>query len=527
MRARRPDIEGEVTVDDATIAYASYGDGERVILLMPTWCVVHSEIWKMQVPYLARHFRVVTWDGPGNGRSSRPSHGEAYTPDAHVRYALAVLDALGVDRAVAVASSGGTHRTLRLASAHAGRIDGVVFVGPLNYLVERPPDETTAAFMSGDLDRFLATFMRAAFNEPHSTKAIEDGIGWGSGTTMEILATSRIADATRDLEAYRALCASVEQPVLVVQGSADAVTPTAHGAGLAELIGDNARLALIEGAGHRPDVRDPVRFASLLREFGEQVYPSDPRRTTWTRAASRPKKALYLSSPIGLGHARRDVAIAREVRALHPDVTIDWLAQDPVTRVLEAAGERVHPASRYLADESGHMASEASGHYLHCFQAWRRMDEILTANFMVLHDVLETDHYDLVIGDEAWEADHFFHENPELKRASFVWLTDFVGWLPMAEGGEDERRLTADYNLEMIEHIARYPRVRDRSIFVGEPGDVVTDTFGPGLPSIRSWTEQHFDFAGYVTDVEPTTAPVNPPLISLRARLLSTIEYVA
>jgi predicted glycosyltransferase len=68
----------------------------------------------------------------------------------------------------------------------------------------------------------------------------------------------------------------------------------------------------------------------------------------------------------------------------------------------------------------------------------------------------------------------------------------------MPDGGEHEAFLTADLNAEMIEHIARYPRIRDRAIFVGNADDIVSDTFGPGLPGIREWTEQHFDFSGYV-----------------------------
>ena len=68
----------------------------------------------------------------------------------------------------------------------------------------------------------------------------------------------------------------------------------------------------------------------------------------------------------------------------------------------------------------------------------------------------------------------------------------------MPEGGDDEARLTADYNAEMIEQIARFPRVRDRAIFVGGPDDVVPRDFGDGLPAIRPWVEEHFDFSGYV-----------------------------
>jgi predicted glycosyltransferase len=219
--------------------------------------------------------------------------------------------------------------------------------------------------------------------------------------------------------------------------------------------------------------------------------------------AGRAPRVLYLSSPIGLGHALRDAAIAAELRARRPDVEIDWLAQHPVTATLAGRGERVHPASAWLANESTHVEHEAGEHDLHAFQAIRRMDEILVNNFMVFEEVVRDGHYDLVVGDEAWDVDHFLHENPELKRFAFAWLTDFVGWLPMPEGGPEEAALTADYNAEMLEQRARLRRIRDRSVFVGSPEDIVEADFGPGLPSIRQWTEANFEFSGYVTGFDP------------------------
>ena len=227
---------------------------------------------------------------------------------------------------------------------------------------------------------------------------------------------------------------------------------------------------------------------------------------TWVRAQSRPRRALYLSSPIGLGHARRDLAIAQHLKRLHPDLRIDWLTQHPVTRVLEEAGETVHPASAWLANESAHIEEESGEHDLHVFQALREMDEILVNNFMVFNDVVEETPYDLVIGDEAWDVDYFLHENPELKRFSFAWLTDFVGFLPMPDLGEREAFLTADYNAEMLEQRARFKRIRDRQLFVGNPDDVVDESFGPGLPNIREWTVANFEFTGYVTGFEPPSA---------------------
>jgi len=285
--------------------------------------------------------------------------------------------------------------------------------------------------------------------------------------------------------------------VLVIQGTADAITGAGRGIALAEETG--GELVLLEGSGHGPHVRDPVKVNVLLRDFAVPARP--PAR--WVRGRSRRKRALYISSPIGLGHAQRDAAIADELRRLRPDVQIDWLAQHPVTAVLEARGERIHPASAQLANESTHIESESAEHDLHAFQAIRRMDEILLANYMVLDDLAREEHYDVWIGDEAWELDYYLHENPERKRAAYVWLTDFVGWLPMEHGGEREAFVTADYNAEMIEHIARFPRVRDRAVFVGDAADIVPAAFGPGLPGIREWTERHYDFAGYVTGFDP------------------------
>ena len=131
------------------------------------------------------------------------------------------------------------------------------------------------------------------------------------------------------------------------------------------------------------------------------------------------------------------------------------------------------------------------------------MDEVLIANFMIFQDAVEQGDYDLVIADEAWDIDHYWHEHPELKKAALAWFTDFVGFLPMPAGGEHEAFLTGDYNAEMIEHVERHPGVRDRAIFVGEPEDIIPRSFGRDLPAMRDWVPKHFDFAGYILGEHP------------------------
>ena len=525
MRARLPDRTDVVDRAGIDIGFEVFGEGDPTLVFVPPAPITHSRIFKAQVPDLARRHRVVTMDARGNGQSGRPTEVDAYRRTANVADIVAVLDAAEVERAVLVAHCHANWWAVDLATTHPQRVVGLVAISPgVPYLGKPQPhwieagrrwDEAieeasgwelcTRHGLVTDHRRWVEFFFDRQLVEPHATKAYEDAVGWAMETSGEALAAGEEAEDL-DLpgrEAFEDQCRRLSVPTLVIHGDQDVCQHPERGRAFAEITG--GEYVEIEGAGHLPHVKDPVKVNRTIEEFVGRVTAEWRQPTMWTRGLNRQRKVLYLSSPIGLGHARRDLAIAQELRALHPDVQIDWLAQHPVTRVLQDHGETVHPASAWLASESGHIASEARAHDLHCFQALRTMDEILVANFMVFQEVIEEGLYDLVVGDEAWDIAHYWHENPELKRGSHAWLTDFVGYLPMPDGGDHEAYLTADYNAEMIEHIDRFPRIRDRAVFVGNPDDVVPDVFGPNLPKIRDWTEAHFDFAGYVTGFTPPT----------------------
>jgi pimeloyl-ACP methyl ester carboxylesterase len=546
-RARYPDSEGFVERDGEHLFYEVYGEGAETVFLIPTWSLVHSRHWKMQVPYFARHFRVLTMDGLGNGRSNHSLDPRRYDAGEFARDCLAVMDATGTERAVLVSLSRGAQFQLELARLAPERVAGAVFVGPLfpytpsHWRVLLHP---LAVFFSRffysrsirlpsflyhwwgrmnpihwreDHREFAEWFISRCFPEPHSTKSIEDGIGWALDADGETLGATGFGYVHRRRHVLRRLAEDLDCPVLVVSGDRDKITPPRDGRALARL--SDGQLEVVRGGGHFPHARKPVQVNLALRDFSEDAFGRErtPRDPTVYRPDGRPR-ALFVSSPIGLGHAQRDVAIARELCSLQPDLQIDWLAQDPVTRVLSAEGESIHPASAHLANESRHIESESAEHDLHCFHALRRMDEILAANFMLFHDIVREDRYDLWIGDEAWELDYYLHENPREKRVPFAWLTDFVGFLPMADGGERESFLTADYNADMVDHIAEHPEVRDLALFVGNPEDIVTERLGPQLPMIRDWTERHFDFTGYVTGFDPAD-------LGERTKLRAELDY--
>jgi pimeloyl-ACP methyl ester carboxylesterase len=281
-RARRPDAEGDIDSGGVAIHWERYGDGEPAILFLPTWTVVHSRCWKAQIPYFARRHRVLVFDPRGNGRSGRPLDSAAYAESAFANDAVAVLDATGTDRAVVVGLSLGAQRGLLVATRHPERVQGLVLLGPGVALAPMPParaeafarfheeradtgpwHEYNAAHWRRDFRGFLEFFFSQAFIEPHSTKQIEDCVGWGLEGGSDCLVASEDGDGLGDDTA--GIAAALTCPLLVIHGDEDAIVPHAAGAELARLAGGS--LATVAGGGHCLQSREPVLVNRLLRAF--------------------------------------------------------------------------------------------------------------------------------------------------------------------------------------------------------------------------------------------------------------------
>ena len=290
-RARYPDDEGYVERDGVRVFYEVYGQGEPTVFLLPTWSIIHSRHWKLQIPYLARHFRVLTFDGRGNGKADRPSGVAAYVEHEFAEDSLAVMNATGTESAVVVGLSCGTLWGTLLAADHPERVAGAVFIGPAVPLAPGHPERNVYSFQERlDTDEgwakynrhywlehyeeFLEYFFGRIFSEPHSTKQIEDCVGWGLEMSPETLIDCQDALELCGLERFRDISARVRCPMLVLHGDEDAIRPLAQGAALAEATGGT--LVTLEGAGHCPHVRDPVKVNLLIRDFVESLERRTP-----------------------------------------------------------------------------------------------------------------------------------------------------------------------------------------------------------------------------------------------------------
>ncbi len=291
MRVLAPDNEGFVNSGGVRIHHEVTGTDGPTILLLPTWTIVHQRFWKAQVPYLSRHFRVVSYDGPGNGRSDRPLDPAAYDQASQVRHALAVLDATGTERAILVSLSQASTWALQLAAEHADRVLGAVFICPSLAIteghpvraakgdpsdlplsqvprIEADPPEHWAkydpTYWREHYEDFLWFFFGMCFPEPRSTKQVEDCVGWGLDTTPDVL-TAEVAAARPSKQRLEEWARGVTSPVLVLHGSEDLISPPTRGRRIAELSGGD--YVELQGSGHIPLARDPVRVNLLIRDF--------------------------------------------------------------------------------------------------------------------------------------------------------------------------------------------------------------------------------------------------------------------
>jgi pimeloyl-ACP methyl ester carboxylesterase len=297
-RARHPEETGFIARDGVRVYWERYGDGSPTILLMPTWSIYHSRHWKLQIPTLARWFRVVTFDGRGNGRSDRPADVAAYADTEFLGDTLDVLEASATPGpVVACGLSMGAGYGMRLAAEHPDRVLGLVLLGAQararhnpndnrddgyvpSFEEVRPDDDEWGRFnvhaWRRDWPGFARWFVSEKIHtEPHSTKAIEDGVGWTLETDVETLAASyrgpflvppaswgpRPPGEGRGIGFAR----RVRCPALVVHGTNDAIVPLEAARHLAHVLG--AALVEVGGGGHAPLAREPVLVNLLVRDF--------------------------------------------------------------------------------------------------------------------------------------------------------------------------------------------------------------------------------------------------------------------
>ena len=316
MRAVYPDREGTVERNGANVAFEVYErPGAPTLLLTQTWQIIHSRHWKFMIPYLSRHYRVVTYDPVGNGRSDRSLDRERYGRREQLDDALAVLDATGTATAIAIGLSLGGGLATLLGVLHPERIDGVVAIAPSHrWAVPHQDREASFARMFDPVENpqgwekynvhywrenwadFVEFFFAECCSDPHSTKLWDDTTGWAMETDGELIALGEEA-APIDVPDIEAALLAMRQPMLIIHGTGDRIVSYKSALELQRRI-PHAQLMTMDGVGHLPTGRYPVRINHAIKAFADQTYgrtgttvdpaPSPPPSRHTRREAPRP-----------------------------------------------------------------------------------------------------------------------------------------------------------------------------------------------------------------------------------------------
>ncbi|HYI19183.1 MAG TPA: alpha/beta hydrolase, partial [Solirubrobacteraceae bacterium] len=208
-RAREADECGYATTDDGLRLYwERYGSGGPTIVLLPPCPISHSRLWKAQVHYLARHHRVVVYDGRGNGNSDCPDVSGPWIDRWRASDCLAVMAATSTETAVLGGICGdGVQPSIQIAAEHPERVLGIVAIAPGVPALAPPHPWREAAharrdevlddptgwekenhhYMRAHHREFLEFFFGEMFPEPHSTKQVEDAVAYGLDGSLEAL----------------------------------------------------------------------------------------------------------------------------------------------------------------------------------------------------------------------------------------------------------------------------------------------------------------------------------------------------
>jgi len=214
-------------------------------------------------------------------------------------------------------------------------------------------------------------------------------------------------------------------------------------------------------------------------------------------------RVLFVSGSIGLGHAKRDLAIVGELRRLLPSVQVAWLAGDPARRVIEEAGETLLPEASQLPDETGTAEQSAQGASMNIIRYLLRARSAWKQTVSTFEKVTAEQAFDLVVGDETYEIEVALHKRPELKRAPFTIIFDFVGMDAMTRNPA-ERAMVYMWNRIWCGGPGGTRPPADQVLFIGEPEDVVDRPFGYRLPNRREYASRYYKFVGYVLGFDPT-----------------------
>ena len=254
----------------ALLSYEDVGSGDPFVLLHAG--VADRRMWEQQVPVFAAGYRVISYDLRGYGNSTLPE--EPYAPHDDLR---AMLDGLDISRAHILGVSMGGTVALEFAIAYPERLASLIVCGATPGGTSATPDirsgweAVDALLEAGKVDEAIELELRMWVDGPFRTpEQVDPGVR-ERVREMEVLAFAR-ALAEPEPEERRleppatGRLREIQSPTLILVGDLDYPQKVDVAATMAAEIA-GARLAVIPGTAHVPNMEEPEVFNRLVLDF--------------------------------------------------------------------------------------------------------------------------------------------------------------------------------------------------------------------------------------------------------------------
>ena len=282
--------------DGTDIAYHVVGDGKPILLangLGGSWMA-----WRHQMAYLGDRYRFVSWDYRGLYRSGTPPDRDSVRIEDHVRDALSIIDAEGIERTAVFGWSMGVQVALEMFRAAPERVAALVL---LNGVAGRPWETVlNLKWMELVLPRVIRSMRAAPRLVTGVTRRVAqwpETVTWAkrvglAGRTLdeELFADLAASFVDVDMDIYMRMLerlgehdasdalAMVDVPTLVITGDRDLFTPRRSAERMARSI-PGAELLVVRGGTHYTAVEHPelinLRIEKFLRERGYVPPPAE------------------------------------------------------------------------------------------------------------------------------------------------------------------------------------------------------------------------------------------------------------
>ncbi|MFN8472381.1 MAG: alpha/beta hydrolase [Anaerolineae bacterium] len=278
---RLADADGRfVDVDGLRVYCRAQGQGQRTFMLLHGFAA-SAFSWRDVMTPLAEMGRVIAYDRPGFGLTSRPMPGEwrgdsPYGIRQQARLVIHLMDTLGVEKAVLVGNSAGGTLAVLAAALYPNRVQALILVAPAIYAMFRVPAPVRWFFATPQMrhlgpllvrpiERSGLDFARSAWHNPEQ---IADDV-W-AGYTLPLQAENwdrglwEITAANQSLGRLR--LSQVTTPTLVITGDDDRIVRPEQSVRVANEM-PNARLVMLPNCGHLPHEECPAEFMRSVRHF--------------------------------------------------------------------------------------------------------------------------------------------------------------------------------------------------------------------------------------------------------------------